>query len=508
MLKKLLLASSLAAIASGAALAQDGRGGIITVATIGEPPTLDAMLSSTDVVGMISQHIFETLYTFGANWDVVPLLAAAMPAISEDGKVYDIPLRPGVTFHDGSAFDSADVVASLQRWTEIAARGMQVAPIIASIEAVDETNVRITLTEPYSPLLALLAFNNSAAIMLSSENQDPQVIEVVGTGPYELIEHKPDQYVQLGRFDAYASPEGEPDGYGGGRLQNADEIRFVPVPDAATRVEAAISGQYDYVDSLAVEQYERLAAGSLSPALTPDYGWLMMRMNNSTGIMSNHAARRAVQLALSESDMLAAAFGDPMFYTVDGALYPEGYPWRSDIGLAGNYDVADTAAAKAELEAAGLEGQTLRILTSRQYEFHYRMAQVAAEYLKLAGFEVEMEVVDWATLVQTIRTPEAWDIFITHSPFLPEPALNSAFTPSAVGWWDTQEIRDAQAAFTSTSDMDERIAHHATIQELVLTQVPLIKVGNFAALAAISDGLGGFETAPWPYFWNVTVAAE
>lgn len=81
--------------------------------------------------------------------------------------------------------------------------------------------------------------------------------EFVGTGPYMLKERKADQYIQLVRFDGYKSRDGESDGYGGARHQYLDEIRFVPVPDPNTRVEAAVSGQYDYVDSIPVESFAR-----------------------------------------------------------------------------------------------------------------------------------------------------------------------------------------------------------------------------------------------------------
>ena len=73
--------------------------------------------------------------------------------------------------------------------------------------------------------------------------------DFIGTGPYMLKERKPDQYIQLARFDGYKSREGEPNGYGGARKQYLDEIRFVPVPDPNTRVEGAVAGQFDYVDS-------------------------------------------------------------------------------------------------------------------------------------------------------------------------------------------------------------------------------------------------------------------
>jgi peptide/nickel transport system substrate-binding protein len=109
----LLLATALVALPS--ILAAQEKGGIINVATIGEPPTLDPMASTADLVGIVTQHIFETLYTFDKKWNVTPLLAEAMPEISADGKIYTIKLRTGIKFHDNSDMTAEDVVASLAR---------------------------------------------------------------------------------------------------------------------------------------------------------------------------------------------------------------------------------------------------------------------------------------------------------------------------------------------------------------------------------------------------------
>ncbi len=153
------------------ALFAQEKGGVINVATIGEPPTLDPMASTADLVGIVSQHIFETLFTFDKNWKVTPLLADSMPEISADGKTYTIKLRTGIKFHDNSEMTSADVVASLNRWTKVASRGKQTAGIIDSITAVDPSTVKIVLKQPYAPLLSLLAFNNSAAIIIPAKHQ-------------------------------------------------------------------------------------------------------------------------------------------------------------------------------------------------------------------------------------------------------------------------------------------------------------------------------------------------
>ena len=88
-----LAASVLSVVASGAAFAQAPRGHA-TLAMVAEPQTLDPMASTADLVGTIMQHVFEPLYTFDAKWNVVPMLAEAMPKISTDGRTYSItPLR-------------------------------------------------------------------------------------------------------------------------------------------------------------------------------------------------------------------------------------------------------------------------------------------------------------------------------------------------------------------------------------------------------------------------------
>ena len=499
-----LLGSTFLALPS-ALMAQE-KGGVIDVATIGEPPTLDPMSSTADLVGIVTQHMFETLYTFDKKWGVTPLLAESLPEISADGKVYTIKLRTGIKFHDNTDMTSDDVVASLNRWIKIASRGKQVAGFIDKVEAVDPATVRISLKQPYAPLTSLLAFNNSAAIIIPSEKQEEPMKEFIGTGPYMLKERKADQYIQLARFDGYVSRDGESDGYGGARHQYLDEIRFVPVPDANTRVEAAVSGQYAYVDSIPVESFDKVKASSASqPVILKPFGYPVFVFNTKEGVAGNLAVRKAIRQALSMEDMLAAAFGSTDFYALDGNIYPESYAWSTDAGVDGNYNVADPEGAAAALKEAGYNGEPLRILTSRQYEFHYKMAQVAAEYLKLAGFTVDMQVVDWATLTQRRADPKLWDIYITHSPFLPEPALMGSLSASSPGWWDTPARKATVDAFSSEVDPAKRVALWTDVQEAIYDEAPFLKIGDFNAVSAKSTKLEGVDAAPWPYFWNASI---
>ncbi|MGK6311560.1 ABC transporter substrate-binding protein [Neorhizobium sp. DT-125] len=503
---KLAFLVATALVATPSFLTAQEKGGVINVATIGEPPTLDPMVSTADLVGIVTQHIFETLYTFDKDWKVTPLLAESLPEISADGKTYTIKLRTGIKFHDGSDMTSEDVVASLDRWKKLASRGKQAAGFIEEIAAADPATVTIKLKQPYAPLASLLAFNNSAAIIIPAEKQADTMTDFVGTGPYMLKERKADQYIQLARFDGYKPREGESDGYGGARHQYLDEIRFVPVPDPNTRVEAAVSGQYDYVDSLPVESFDKLKASQATqPLLLKPFGYPVFVFNTAEGVAKNVEVRKAIRQALSMEDMMAAAFGGTDFYTLDGNIYPGNYTWSTDAGVEGNYNTADPEGAAAAAKAAGYNGEPIRILTSRQYEFHYKMAQVAAEYLKLAGFTVDMQVVDWATLTQRRADKALWDIYITHSPFLPEPALIGSLSTSSPGWWDTPARKAAVDAFTSEVDPDKRVALWADVQKAIYADVPFMKIGDFNAVAAVSTKLEGVDPAPWPYFWNASI---
>lgn len=494
-----------AALASWASLAAAEAQNVINVAIVGEVDTLDPMMSTKDVVSIVTQHTVETLYTFDESWAVAPLLASDMPRISENGTVYDIPIREGVTFHDGSSLDSADVVASLNRWLEVASRGQSVADKVESVEATGPYGVRITMNAPYAPLMSLLAFSNSAAAIYPEETLGGETLaEVVGTGPYQVAEHALDQYLQLTRFEGYTQRENATNGAAGAREQVPDEIRFIPVPDPNTRVEGLLSGQFDYADGLPTESYARIAASDVAePVLLSPFGWPVFAINHKAGLLTDRTTRQALQAALPIDDMLFAAFGEDQFFLVDGPMYPEGWAWRTENGTEA-YNQNDQQAAAALLEEVGYDGTPLRILTSRQYEFHYKMAEVAKMALEMAGFTVQLDVVDWATLGERRNDPALWDIYITHSPFLPEPALTDMWFPTSRIGWSNPEKDAIAVAFTEETDPAKRLELFGDLQAQNFEDVGFIKIGGFSALSGQAKSLKGVPPSPWPYFWNAS----
>jgi peptide/nickel transport system substrate-binding protein len=130
-----------------------------------------------------------------------------------------------------------------------------------------------------------------------------------------------------------------------------------------------------------------------------------------------------------------------------------------------------------------------------------------AENLKEAGFNAVLDVVDWATLIQRRNDPALYEVYVTHSSFLPDPMLSPPqLGDGAPGWWKSPAKDAALAAFNAESDAVKRGALWGKVQEVVYDEVPYVRVGDFAALSASSANMSGYVPMPWPAFWNAAVA--
>lgn len=506
MRRRTALSSLIALGATGTGWAQAGKSAL-NLAMVAEPPTLDIQSTPADLVCIIMQHVYEPLFTFDAKSALVPMLAQDMPKISADGKLYTIALRKGVMLHSGRELNADDVVASLKRWFEVSPRGKSVGGQVADLAAKGPHTVEISLKNAYAPLLSQLAMASGMAAIMAKESLAQPLREYVGTGPYRFKERRPDQYVLLTRFEGYSARTEAASGYGGKRQALVEELRFVPVPNANTRVEGALAGQFHYADLLPIEALGRLekASGKVVPLMTPSFGFPYLVFNTKEGSMAQQAMRKAAQTALGQGEMLAAGFGDTRFFIAEGNHFPKGTPFYSEAGTA-NYNERDARKAKAQAEQAGYKGEPVRILTSRQYDFHYNMALIMAEQLKKAGFKAELNVVEWATLLQRRADPKLWDIYITHSGQFPEPMLSPPqLGDGAPGWWSSPAKQQALTALNQESNPAKRGALWGKVQQVVYDEVPYINVGKFASLSARSPALQGYTPHTYPFFWNTSL---
>ena len=482
------------------------RGGTLRIAEIGEPLTLDTVATTADLTSIITLPIFEELFTFDANWKIQPLLADSYVQ-SKDGLTYTFKLRKGVQFHNGRELTADDVAASLVRWGKVSPRGTSVYKNVESTTAEDKYTVVLKLKQPFAPLLSFLALPNGAAAIMPKEIADTTgtgtLKQYIGTGPYKFVEWAPDRFVKLARFDAYAARSEASSGYAGKREALADEVFFYPVSQVATRIAGVQSGDYDIADAINQDAYAQLSkdprvvAGIVKPG-----SFLTFFFNKKQGIMTNEKLREAVELALDMQPIMKATFGDPQLYSLGPSIYPKGTPWYTTSGEQ-MYNAHDLNKAKQLMKEAGYNGEPIRWLTTQQYDYMFKSTTVAVAQLQHTGFKVDMQVLEWAGVLDHRSKPADYDMFTTSHGFVPDPALITVFSSAYPGWWDSPEKNKLFGEFNQTPDQDARVRLWAKMQDLFYKQAPVVRPGEFYTVVLSSKALQGFHPSYWLIPWNV-----
>jgi peptide/nickel transport system substrate-binding protein len=498
------------ALVSPAAADEPRAGGVFKAAMIGEPPTLDLHTTTAVIVQQITWHIYETLYTYDKQYNAVPMLADSH-TIADNGRTYLFKLRRGVKFHNGKEMTSADVVASLRRWGRLATPGKAVWRNVEGVEARDPYTVAMLLKEPSGALLAALARPNNGAVIYPKEIVDAvgdqPVREYIGTGPYRFVEHKPDRHVRVARFKDYVARTDAPNGPGGKRTAYLDEILFIPVPDVAVRLAGVETGEYHYGQQIKQDQFDRIKTlPQLVPGIIKPAGWSTAVLNHKQGLMTDKRIRQAFQAALDMEPILAAGFGHKAFYRVDPSLMHVEQPqWYSKVG-GELYNQRNPARARALLKEAGYSGQPVRWITTKEYQYMYSNALVAKQQLEEAGFKIDLQVVDWATLVQRRNKPEAFDVFSTAITFNPEPAYNTGVQCNWPGWWCQEEKDRWLDSVARESEPRKRKAMWEKVQQHFYEDVGRIKFGDFFTLDVTRKDVRGYTSLNELPLWNVWLA--
>ncbi len=324
----LALATALATAAVVGVADAQKRGGVLRVGNLGEPPALDAHWTTASITETLTNHIYEGLYSLDSGARPIPMLAEGH-TVSKDGLTYTFKLRQGIKFHNGKEMTSDDVVASLTRWGKQSSYGKALFAQVAEFRAVDKYTVQMQLKEKSAIVLISLAVPNNFGAIYPKEiaekfPPEQKVTEYVGTGPFKLAEWKPDQYIRMVRFDDYKSRNEPPNGYGGGKTAYVDEIRWVPVPEVATRVAQVETGELEFADDLNLDAYDRLKKNSnVKTIVSKPYYWLVAVFNKKEGLMTNQKLRQAWQAAIDiEPIMKNVAGGHSEFYRMDNSLAP------------------------------------------------------------------------------------------------------------------------------------------------------------------------------------------
>ena len=482
---------------------QPKKGGTLKMAIFGEAPSLDPMFTTATITKNLASQMFEGLLSSDMQFRPQPDLAESYE-MSRDGKTATFRLRKGVTFHNGKEMTSADVAASLRRFTTLANRGKAIAARLDDIKARDKYTVVMTFKQATGRLPLFLA--SGEGIMMPEEIATKylkdQLKEFVGTGPFKFVERQPDRFTRFVRFDNYAAQPGEPNGWVGRKTVFLDELLIMPVPEDSVRADGVITGEYQFGELLNPDSYDSLKASpSVDAFIVKPYFWSAIHFNKKQGMFTDLRMRKAFKLAIDLEPGWRAAWGNPEFWRLQPAMGSPEMAWYTEV-TKDEYNKKSPEQAKALLKEAGYKGEPVRWLTTKEYSYNYNFALATKPQLEAVGLKVDLQLVDWATLIQRRAKPELFDVFVTGHDTPNHPLLQPFMSPTWPGWWDTPEkTRLYNELFAETDDRKAQ-ALVEDMERLVMKEVPYVKIGEYFGLRGARKELKGYVNPVHFFFWN------
>lgn len=481
------------------------KGGTLTIGINTDIRATDGIQrdANTDT---IMHHLFETLVGYRDDLSVGPALAESWK-VSEDGRTYSFTLREGATYHNGDPVKSADVKWNWNRrmnpvneWFCIpyfdGSQGLKVE----AVEAPDDRTVVFKLNEPNALFLAQLANIQCNGWVASPKNVGPDgkwiADSAIGSGSFSLKEWVKGQYVTLARYDGYKPLKEPASGYSGDRTAYVDEVRFLIVPDTSAAETAFFAGELDVLPGLEASRVEETKKRGMTVMSVPGLSWTPMLIQTADPMMSNVKMRQAIAHAIDLDQIAAArtnnvAKGNPSAVAQASAFFDDDFlKWPE----------YDPAKAKALLDEIGYKGEPIKIQTNTRYQGMYENSVLVQAMLAAAGFNAQLEVLDWAAQLDNYLAGKYQIQSFGFSARL-DPSLlygvvlgKKSADPSAL--WDNDAATELYLKSTKTTDFDERKAILKQLHALMAAEVPIIGLYYEPVTEAVQPKVKGYSV--WP----------
>ena len=495
----------------------------LKVAMNSDVKILDPIWTTAYIQRDFGYMVWDTLFALDEKFQVKPEMVDKW-SVSPDKLTWTFTLRD-IKWSNGQPVTSEDCIASIKRWAAKDSMGQKLMASVAGFEAVDAKTFKMNMKEPYGLVLESLGKPSSNVPFMmpkKTADTDPnvqiKVEDVIGSGPYifKADEWKPGDKLVFVKNTVSKPRDEPPSGLAGGKVAKVDRVEWLWIPDVQTQVAALESGEIDIIQSpphdllpiLAKDKNVKLFDGN---PLGNQYAF---RFNTLFKPFDNPKIRHAAMVAFGQEEFLKATIGNPKYYKVCKAPFVCGTPLGSDEGMK---DVLNQDAAKAKelLKEAGYDGTPVVLMQSTDLAVLTNLAPVAKAQLEAAGFKVDMQSMDWQTLVarRTKKDPPdkgGWNAFLTSwvAADILNPVMAGFFNASCdkamFGWPCDAEIEKLRDAFAKETDPAKQKQIAMELQKRWVEAPTHVNLGQWYQPAAVSTKIDGMLVAPVTALWNIT----
>jgi peptide/nickel transport system substrate-binding protein len=484
---------------------------------------LDPIWTTAYIVRNHGYMIYDTLFATDEKGEIKPQMVGEY-VVSDDKLTHTFTLRDGLFWHDGPPVTAEDCVASIKRWAAKDSTGQKLMTFVDGLEVKDAKTFVMKLKSPTGLVLLGLGKPSSAVPFMMPKRvaeTDPntQISEFIGSGPFvfKRDEWKPGDKTVYIKFDKY-KPRTEPaSGLAGGKVVKVDRVEWRAISDHQQAVNALLAGEIDFIE----QPPHDLLPLVLADANIKYVDWNVLgnqftfRPNWTAKPFDDPRVRQALMYAFNQEDFLKAVVGDPKYYKVCNAYFPCGTALSSEKGLEGMLK-SDFKKAQQLLKEAGYDGTPIVLMHSTDLQVLTNLAPVAKSLMEKAGFKVDMQSMDWQTVVSRRAKKDppnagGWHAFLTSwvSIDITNPIfagfMNSACDKAMFGWPCDEAMEKLRDDFARETDpaKQKAIAEAVQVREgQVVTHAPL---GQWYLGSVMRKNVDGMLVAPAPLFWNMAV---
>jgi peptide/nickel transport system substrate-binding protein len=473
------------------AAGQESSGGVLRIA-FSDAITKDSMnpaISQDNFFIVPPQStMYESLVKLDNNFQPTPHLAESWEA-SDDAKTWLFRLKQGIEFHDGSTMSANDVVTSLrasmdpQSGTTFYA---QLKDLLKpeNITEVDEHTVQFVLESPFVFFANPLGTRN-ARIFKAGTTPDDLANTPNGTGPFRFESFVPGESFAATRFENYWQ-EGKP---------LLDRIEIKNIPEAASKLEALLTGDVDLIDNIEYASSRALEGTAYEALPLPDAAWHGVICDVRVEPFTDPQVITAMKMALDRQQVVDVVYAGYASVAADSVI-PVSDPYFPPDLQPGQRDVEG---AKALLAEAGYPNG-LEIPHPLMTVFGFgtnNLAAVLKEQLAEAGITISIQEAG----------PTFWDTVWMKEPFyIPDfnrrhpaeifPLISITDAGQWMTHWSNPEFDAAVKAAGETADFEEQKEHYGTAIRLQSEQDGILLPAYAPRLHAKAANLQGV----WPNF--------
>ena len=239
----------------------------------------------------------------------------------------------------------------------------------------------------------------------------------------------------------------------------------------------------------------------------------VFRFNQLHKPFDNPKVRQALLYAFNQKDFLDGVIGDPRYYKVCKAMFMCDTPYASTKGFDDKFE-SNFTKAKELLKEGGYDGTPVVLMHSSDLQILANLAPVAKQLMERAGMKVDMQSMDWSTLVsrRSRKDPPdkgGWNAFLTSSASvdivdpLANTYINAVGENAWFGWPTDPELVKMRAAFADEADATKRKAIAEAMQLRVSESPTHIFAGQWVLPTAVRKNISGNLESPVTIFWNI-----